>query len=379
MLDYITLLIHKLFYVRVYLQILGCNIYMYDMPVHFMNLICKNVLICYYWCCIMLITDMIIGELVIFSKKVLGQGAFGTVFEGQWKHQPCAAKMLSILGNAVYTGVSVTKEGAVQEEVLARFKQECDFMKTLLHSNIVAYYDTLIHPSLNLPVLVMELMDTSLHQYIKNMEDMSLEVQFQFSTDIAAALDFLHSRGLVHRDLCGDNILLKYNSETKPVAKISDFGLSRLILNHPELTHSLSALGHRPGYLPPEAPEYPIEYDSSLDIFMFGAVMTQIASKMPTIKSKDERQRLVCNLDRANHPLTQIVSKCLEERREDRPTASTLCAILQDVKSASTSTCTESSSSASAENISQKMQKLCLDSPIKCGKILLLNNLKLAS
>ena len=302
---------------------------------------------------------MVIGDLVIFTKEVLGQGAFGTVFKGEWQHHPCAAKMLSILGNEVYTGVSITQCGAVQEEVLKRFKQECDFMKTLVHPNIVAYYDTLIHPGCNLPVLVMELMDARLRHYLARVEDLSMKVQFNFCCNIAAALEFLHSKSLVHRDLCGDNVLLKCCSRDNdfPVAKVSDFGMSRLIIKRPEMTHSLTAIGHRPGYLPPEAPEYPTDYNSSLDIFMFGAVVTQIASKAPTIKDSAQRQRLVNQLCLAKHPLKPLICQCLDKRKDKRPIAHTLHASLQY---ACESLATAGNSTQSMDNIVNKLQQLRL-------------------
>ena len=196
-------------------------------------------------------------------------------------------------------------------------------MKSCEHPNIVAYYNTVFYPGCNLPVLVMELMQTSLRRYIhEGAAVMSMRIQISLSCDIASALEFLHDRGLVHRDLCGDNVLLNYNQDI-PVAKVSDFGISRIIVKTEQLSHSLTALGHRPGYLPPEAFSIdPTDYDSSLDIFMFGVVMTQIASKVPTVDSYHQRQKLVSQLDQ--HSLKPFICQCLSENRKDRPSASTL-------------------------------------------------------
>ena len=59
---------------------------------------------------------------------------------------------------------------------------------------------------------------------------------------------------VIHRDLCGDNILIR--EEDIPIAKITDFGMSR-IFDMEAMTHSISVLGHRNGYLPPEGPYHP--------------------------------------------------------------------------------------------------------------------------
>ena len=262
--------------------------------------------------------------MTIHSRKILGNGFFGTVFEGQWHKKPCAVKVLSPLGQEFLTGLPITQQDNVQEEALLKFKKECDFMRSCEHPNIVMYYNTLFYPGCNLPVLVMELMQTSLRKYIDEGAVMSARTQISLSCDIASALEFLHDIGLVHRDLCGDNVLLNYAQDNSPVAKISDFGISRVIVKPEQLSHSLTALGHRPGYLPPEAFSIdPTDYDSSLDIFMFGVVMTQIASIVPTVDSYHQRQKLVSQLD-DQHPLKPFIRQCLSENRKDRASASTL-------------------------------------------------------
>ena len=274
---------------------------------------------------LIVLTDTVtIGDLTIFSRKILGNGFFGTVFEGWWCQKPCAVKVLSPLGQEFLTGLPITQQDNVQEEALLKFKKECDFMKDCEHPNIVTYYNTLFYPGCNLPVLVMELMQTSLRKYISEGAVMSMRTQVSLSCDIASALEFLHDRDLVHRDLCGDNVLLNRDQDI-PVAKISDFGISRTIIKPEQLSHSLTALGHRPGYLPPEAFSIdPTDYDSSLDIFMFGVVMTQIASKVPTVDSSHQRQRLISQLDQDQHLLEPFISQCLSDNRKDRPSASTL-------------------------------------------------------
>ena len=262
--------------------------------------------------------------------------------------------MLNILGYEVYTGIPITQQGGVQEEALSRFNKECEFMKTLRHPNIVTYYDTLFHPGSNLPVLVMELMNTSLCQYITTHADsLSERVQLNLCHNIATALEFLHSKNIIHRDLCGENILLNYSADDIPVAKVTDFGISRKNI---DMTHSLTAIHHRPGYLPPEAPEYPTDYDSSLDIFMFGAVMSQIAMKCPAIKSKKEREKLLTELGEVKHPLNVIVCRCVDGSKENRLKASVLCASLH---SACEALANDSTKAGYMDKVVEEMQQLC--------------------
>ena len=230
--------------------------------------------------------------------------------------------MLTPLGQKVLLGIPITQQTLIPEEMLQKFQRECEFMKDFRHPKIVTYYDTLLYPRCNLPVLVMELMQTSLSQYITDKRAvMSLKIQISLSRDIASALEFLHERHLTHRDLCSDNVLVNYDQHI-PVAKVSDFGISRMIVNHKHQAQSLTSLGYRSGYLPRELFSYLTDYDASLDIFMFGVIMTLIAQKVPTVKTLLERQKLVEQL--GQHPLKSCIHQCLTANNEERSSAGKL-------------------------------------------------------
>ena len=229
--------------------------------------------------------------------------------------------MLNQLGQEILTGIPITQQDIIPEEMLQKFKRECEFMQDCQHPNIVAYYDTLLYPRCNFPVLVMELMQVSLSQYIA--DHMSMVIQISLSRDVASALEFLHGRNLIHRDLCSDNVLVNSSQHnTIPVAKVTDFGISRMIVKPEKLSHTLTSFGHREGYLPREAFSYPADYDASLDIFMFGVVMTLIAQSTATVKTRCERQKLVAKLGK--HPLKPYICQCLSENKKKRSTGGKL-------------------------------------------------------
>ena len=278
---------------------------------------------------------VIVGDLRIFTRTidVLGEGSFGIVFKGRWRQKACAAKVLTPLGQKVLLGIPITQQMLIPEDMLQKFRRECEFMKDFRHPKIVAYYDTLLYPRCNLPVLVMELMQTSLSQYITDKGAvMLLKIQISLSRDIASALEFLHDRNLTHRDLCSDNVLVNYDQHI-PVAKVSDFGISRM---QRQQSHSLTSLGYRSGYLPRELFSYLTDYDASLDIFMFGVIMTLIAQKVPNVKTMLERQKLVAQV--GQHPLKSCIDQCLTANNEERSNAGKLHADLSSLlRSLSTS------------------------------------------
>ena len=169
-------------------------------------------------------------------------------------------------------------------------------------------------------------MDCNLRQYFTPQADkepikLSLAIQTSLCHDIASALEYIHSRGVVHRDLCGENILLSCGGET-PVAKVCDFGMSKITKNDTRSV-SLQAFAHK-GFMPPEATDMESSsYNSKFDIFSFGALMVQIVRHLPTIKDGKYR-KYELKLINETHPIKELIIDCLNENRDDRPLAAQL-------------------------------------------------------
>ena len=176
------------------------------------------------------------------------------------------------------------------------------------------------HPSSH-TMLVTELMDCNLRHYIICQGNLSTLMEARISKDIASALAYIHRRNIIHRDLCGDNILLKCDGPV-PIAKISDFGISRE-LDPNAMSNRLTALKHRLGYLPPEAIDGSC-YDSSLDIFSFGVIVIQIIRRLKTVEDPTVRASNFAQITNT-HPLKPLINDCLIENKDNRPTARHIC------------------------------------------------------
>ncbi len=268
--------------------------------------------------------EYISDGLVLFKDNPIGSGAFGAVFRGELNGQPCAIKLLYALASEIQTKVPTSSLASTDST--ERFRKECELFEVFRHPNIVRYLATKKYPKTNHLVLALELMDCNLRQYFTPQADkepikLSLAIQTSLCHDIASALEYIHSRGVVHRDLCGENILLSCGGET-PVAKVCDFGMSKMIKTDTRSV-SLQAFAHK-GFMPPEAIDMEsLCYNSMFDIFSFGALMVQIVRHLPTIKDRKDRKYELKLIDET-HPIRELIIDCLNENRDNRPSAAHL-------------------------------------------------------
>ena len=261
-------------------------------------------------------------DLIIFSNESIGTGAFGVVFKGSYRGNPCAVKVLHQVALLIQTNLI---PGQGDEAATAAFDRECEFIQSFQHPNIVQHLSTAKHPMSGSTILVTELMDCNLKSYFGSIcgESFSTDFQVSISKDNASGLAYIHSKQIIHRDLCGDNILLHLNQPV-PEAKISDFGISRL-LDPSQMSHTLTAIGHRMGYLPPEALRQEDEtYDYSLDVFSFGVIMVQIVQRVEIIKTVKDRLFHASQIP-TTHRLKPMINRCLQKDMNMRPTARKLC------------------------------------------------------
>ena len=185
----------------------------------------------------------------IFKSQSLGIGFYGAVYRAQCDKLPCAAKLLH--------PVLVDPK---QQRNLDRFEQECQFLSGIRHPHIIQYLGTCRDPESGLPVLLMELMDESLTHFLEqSLEQLPYHLEVNLCHDIALALAYLHSNGIIHRDLSSNNVLLIAGSR----AKVTDFGMARLI----DATRRMTPLTQCPGtaaYMSPEAMREPPVYTNKL-------------------------------------------------------------------------------------------------------------------
>ena len=279
----------------------------------------------------------------------LGRGSYGRVFRVEYLGSSCAAKEIhSIL-------ISATK-AEEKKAIKDNFMRECHHCSLINHPNIVKfigiYYNKPSDPRSDLPIMVMELMDTSLKTFIeKNQSNIAMEMKLSILQDVSLGLSYLHGRcpAIIHRDLSSNNVLL--NSRGGLVAKISDLGTAKMIRADSKQTKS--RLTTAPGtlhFMPPEAldEEDPI-YGTPVDVFSFGGIALHLFSekwptpsshvkrdpntkKMVSLSEVERRQQYLDTMTIEAAVLKEMVMRCLDVDPDQRPPIQEVSKMIKSLK-----------------------------------------------
>ena len=160
------------------------------------------------------------------------------------------------------------------EEFKRRFKNESKAIALLSHENIVKVYD--VNFGEKLQYIVMEYIDgITLKEYINKQNSISWNDALFFMTQILRAVQHAHDKGIVHRDIKPQNIILLPNGNIK----VTDFGIARFSRSDTKtLTEQAIGSVH---YIAPEQAKGEVT-DEKADIYSIGVVLYEmLAGKVP--------------------------------------------------------------------------------------------------
>lgn len=160
------------------------------------------------------------------------------------------------------------------EEFCRRFRNESRAIALLNHPNIVKIFDVCNSPTLQ--YIVMEYIDgISLKDYIEQQRIVRVKEAVHFTTQILRALMHAHSKGIVHRDIKPQNIMLLPNGRIK----VTDFGIARLA-NSQTSTITDKAIGSV-HYIAPEQARGAVT-DARADLYSVGVMLYEmLTGKLP--------------------------------------------------------------------------------------------------
>ena len=197
---------------------------------------------------------------IIVTNNILINTSYYVGYEAQYCGKQCLAKK-------EHTKSNISK---------TLLKQECQFLASLKHPCVVQLLTIPDDPEI--PVLLLERMWMSLTEFLTNRRSHHDKVKILH--DVACGLHYIHSEGVIHCDLNGDNILLTENI----AAKLANFG--RATFHQQKINY----LPENFNNMPPEIfePFSTVGCSSKVDVFSFGCVMIHTFTQEPPIPDCDK-------------------------------------------------------------------------------------------
>lgn len=161
-------------------------------------------------------------------------------------------------------------EYLANEEFTRRFKNESKAIAILSHPNIVKVYDVSFGERLQ--YIVMEYIDgITLKEYIEQQQDIKWKEAVHFTVQILRALQHAHDKGIVHRDIKPQNIMLLPDG----TIKVTDFGIARFSRNEIRATSATDKAIGSVHYISPEQARGDIT-DEKADIYSTGVMLYEM-------------------------------------------------------------------------------------------------------
>lgn len=275
---------------------------------------------------------------------VVGWGAYGNVFKVKYRGVYYAAKEI----HSILLQYS-TAEGT--QHLKDSFIHEISICSSLSHPNIVQCVGIYYQKRSSLPAMVMELMDSSLTQYLQGQLYISNTTKMSILHDASLGLCYLHSQKppIIHRDLTPNNIMIK-SCLPQPIAKIGDLGVAKVIRDDSSSKQTKTKLTKAPGtvdFMPPESLCDDPQYGTPMDVFSYGGIalfsinqewpfsapvvtFDPITGKMHALTEIERRGKF---LNFQDGPFKQLIVACLSNDPGARPSARRIETFLSSFKS----------------------------------------------
>ena len=243
----------------------------------------------------------------------IGYGGMGVIYRARQRHSRRIVAVKRVLS------YRADSHGALE-----RFRREAQAVASLDHPNILPIYEVSESED-GLPFFSMKFAEKgSLQENAASLRNEPRKC-VQLMAKVARAVEYAHSRGVLHRDIKPGNILV--NDQGEPL--VSDFGLAKLLDGNNDLTRSLTTFGTA-GFIAPEQADGPAaDLTPAADVYSLGAVLFNVLAGRPpflgsnpvsVIRQASETQApklrsLAPSLDR---DLETICERCLERDPKTR-------------------------------------------------------------
>jgi serine/threonine-protein kinase len=215
---------------------------------------------------------------------------------------------------------------------IERFKREIMLAAALQHPHIVPVLST--GEVDGLPYYIMPFVEGESLRARISRGPLSVREMVNITKDVARALSYAHGRGVIHRDIKPDNILLSGG-----VASVTDFGVAKAIVasrlrttaEHPMGTITAQGISMgTPAYMAPEQVSADPNIDHRADIYALGIVGYEMLAGAPPFRARTPQQIMTAHLTETPAPITtrrydvpkalsEVLVDCLKKEPVQRP------------------------------------------------------------
>ncbi|WOG83111.1 hypothetical protein DCAR_0102285 [Daucus carota subsp. sativus] len=256
----------------------------------------------------------------LFIGNKFASGAHSRIYRGIYKQRAVAVKMVRIPTHNPETRALLEQQ----------FKSEVALLSRLYHPNIVQFIAACKKP----PVycIITEYMSQgTLRMYLNKKEPYSLSTEtiLRLALDISRGMEYLHSQGVIHRDLKSNNLLL--NDEMR--VKVADFGTSCL---ETQTQESKGNMGTYRWMAPEMIKEKP--YTRKVDVYSFGIVLWELTTALLPFQGMTPVQAAFAVSEKNERPpmppsclpaLAHLIKHCWAANPAKRPDFSAIVSALE--------------------------------------------------
>ncbi len=195
----------------------------------------------------------------------IGRGGMGVIYRARQRHSRRIVALKRVL---TYQAES--------QETLTRFRREAEAAASLDHPNVLPIYEVSESDD-GVPFFSMKLATAGSLRTAESALRRDPRECVRLMAEVARAIEYAHTQGILHRDLQPGNVLLDGRGEPM----VSDFGLAKWIGQESDLTRTLTTFG-TPGYIAPEQAEGGnAALTPAADIYSLGAMLFNLLAGRP--------------------------------------------------------------------------------------------------
>jgi serine/threonine protein kinase len=220
--------------------------------------------------------------------QLIGEGGFGSVYMAE-QERPVRRRV----------ALKIIKLGMDTKAIVARFEQERQALALMDHPNIAKVLDAGATQS-GRPYFVMELVKGDPITEFSDKGGLRIEERLQLFTQVCQAVQHAHTKGIIHRDIKPNNVLVS-TQDGRPLARVIDFGIAKATehrLTEKTFFTEMRQLIGTPEYMSPEQAEGSLDIDTRTDVYSLGVLLYELLTGSTPFDGKRLRSAAFGELQR---------------------------------------------------------------------------------